>query len=150
MFVFIGSHEERSPSGAFSSKSFYRSCTIPYGVRPEDLNCSLDSSGRLKISAPVPDQGRRDSSSSSQHHKTTKTITNNQASNWHDTGMVPSGFRIAPGQKEHVMTVFDQDDQDLRMFGSNGSKPSQDSGMTTTKKVQTSSTKTVKTFKTVA
>ncbi|ODN04041.1 Protein lethal(2)essential for life [Orchesella cincta] len=51
--VIEGNHEEKSASGCVSVKSFTRRCNIPSGVKPEDLNCSLDSSGRLMITAPV-------------------------------------------------------------------------------------------------
>ncbi len=125
-----GKHEERSPNGAFSQKSFYRSCTIPSGVQPDQLNCSLDSCGRLKITAPVPDPEK-------QTHKTTKTITTTHR-DWADSGVVPSGFKIGPGAKEQVVTVWNEQGTD-----NNG-------GSNVVRKEERTSSKTVRTFKTVA
>jgi len=129
-----GKHEERSPNGAYSQKSFYRSCTIPSGVNPEDLNCSLDSCGRLKITAPVPQDEQKNT------HSTTKTIvTQHQHKDWHHDGMIPSGFKINPGAKEQVITVWNE--------GSDGGRKS--CGERRVKEERTTS-KTVRTFKTVA
>ncbi|CAL8124125.1 unnamed protein product [Orchesella dallaii] len=113
--VIEGNHEETSASGCVSVKSFTRRCNIPAGVKPEDLNCSLDSSGRLMITAPVADTPPQVST------VTTKTIT-----------YEPIGYHVTPGPREQVITVY------------------QDSGPVGSSTSRTTSSKTVRTFKTLS
>lgn len=113
--VIEGNHEETSASGCISVKSFTRRCTIPPGVKPEDLNCSLDTSGRLMITAPVAE------APPSMSTVTTKTIT-----------YEPIGYHVAPGPREQIITVY------------------QDSGPVGSSSSRTTSSKTVRTFKTLS
>lgn len=69
---------EAKQESEFSSRSFYKEFTIPYGVKADTIQCTMNDEGILTISAPIQQHQQQAISQSTSTSVSTSTSTNVQ------------------------------------------------------------------------